>query len=236
MDHGERLISAAHEVAQLRAGIARDADLRRWSLALKHWQSQRLARTHADLLASERFHDAARFFLEDLYGTKDFSQRDAELARVIPLLARSLPDQALGTLADAVELDALSERMDEALARHLACDDASRIDEATYAQAYRAGSSQAQRLHQLDLVVGIGRSLDRLVRHPLLGRMLAMMGGPARLAGFGTMHDFLLRGFNAFRGIGGASEFLAQIDGRERVILQRLVGGACTGWTLVASP
>ena len=39
------------------------------------------ARTHADLLASERYHDAARFFLEDLYGTKDFSACDARVRR-----------------------------------------------------------------------------------------------------------------------------------------------------------
>lgn len=234
MDHAERLTRASHEVARLRAEIAGDAKLRGWSLALKHWQSERLARTHADLLASERYHDAARFFLEDLYGTKDFSARDAQLIRVIPALVRTLPAAALETLADAVELDALSESLDDALARHLRSGSPGDIDEASYADAYREASMRSEREHQLELVLHIGASLDRLVKLPMLGTMLRAMTVPARLAGFGAMQAFLLAGFDAFKGIGGASEFLGRIDRRERAIMLRLRDGARTGWTMVA--
>ena len=236
MDNAERLMSAAREVATMRERINADADLRRWSLAVKHWQAQRLAATHYDLLHEPRFRDAARFFLDDLYGAKDFSQRDAELARVIPKLARTLPDSALATLADAVELDAMSERLDESVALRLRKADAQQITEWGYAQGYRAVAARAEREHQLDLVVTIGRSLDRLVRHPLIGALLAAMGGPARLAGLGAMHEFLLSGFRAFKGIGGASEFLARIDERERVIVDRLYAGEQRGWTIVVTP
>ena len=232
MDASERLLRAAAEVASLRAGIAADARLRGWSQALKHWQSARLAATHADLLAEPRHREAARFFLDDLYGAKDFSQRDAELGHVIPVLVRTLPESALATLADAVELDALSERLDEAMARLLREDDEAGIDEAAYARAYRACAPMADREHQLDLVLAIGRSLDRLVRMPLLGALLSAMAGPARLAGVPTMHDFLLRGFRAFKGIGGASAFLARIDARERDLLHALYAGQDTGWTI----
>ena len=231
MDHSERLLRAAAEVASLRAGIAADARLRQWSSALKHWQSARLAVTHADLLAEPRHREAARFFLDDLYGAKDFSQRDAELGHVIPVLVRTLPGSALATLADAVELDALSERLDEAMASLLRRDEASGIDEAAYARAYRESAPMADREHQLDLVLSIGRSLDRLVRMPLLGGLLRAMAGPARLAGVPTMHEFLVRGFGAFKGIGGASGFLARIDARERDILHALYAGQDTGWT-----
>ena len=231
MDHSERLLRAAAQVASLRAGIANDRRLRGWSMALKQWQAGRLAATHADLLGEPRYRSAARFFLDDLYGAKHFAQRDIELAHVIPTLARRLPDGALATLADAVELDALSERLDEAMAGSLRRDDAAGIDEAAYAEAYRGSASRAEREHQLDLVLAIGRSLDRLVRGPLLGTLLAAMAGPARLAGVPTMHDFLVRGFRAFKEIGGASEFLCRIDARERAILRELYAGASTGWT-----
>ena len=231
MDNAERLTGAAREVATMRERINTDADLRRWSMAVKHWQAQRLAGTHYDLLHEPRFRDAARFFLDDLYGAKDFSQRDGELARVIPKLARTLPDAALATLADAVELDALSERLDEDIALRLRRADPGAISESAYASAYRAVASRSEREHQLDLVLAIGRSLDRLVRHPLIGTLLAAMGGPARLAGLAAMHEFLLAGFRAFKGIGGASEFLARIDERERLILERLYAGDEHGWT-----
>ena len=233
MEHAQRLGIASREVARLRAGIAADESRRRWSLALKHWQSARLARTHADLLQTPRYHDAARFFLDDLYGTKDFTARDAELVRVVPTLVRTMPDAALATLADAVELDALSESLDEALAARLRCDDPGLIGEASYADAYLQASTRALREHQLELVLGIGTSLDRLVRHPLLGTMLRAMGPPARLAGFGEMQEFLMTGFNAFRGLGGAGDFLAKVQRRERVIIERLYAGERTCWTLV---
>lgn len=231
MNHSERLLAAAREVSQLRARIAADPVLRESCSAVKRWQSSRLAATHADLLGEPRYSEAARFFLDDLYGEKDFSRRDAEFERVIPVLARALPDAALATLADAVELDALTEDLDVEVARALCEADQRSIDEATYAAAYRAAAPLEARGRQLDLVMTVGRSLDRLVRMPLLGGLLAAMGGPARAAGFAQIHDFLRRGYTAFRGIGGASGFLGRIDRRERLIMKRLYEGVNSGWT-----
>jgi hypothetical protein len=110
------LRAAAAEVSALRGMTDVDATVRARRDELRAWQARRLTRTHADLLASPRYATATRFFLYELYGAKDFSQRDAELTRVIPTLSRFLPEAALGTIADAVELDALTERLDLATA------------------------------------------------------------------------------------------------------------------------
>lgn len=233
MEHGDRLERAAAEVAAQRQRLAADPVLRERSAALKRWQAGRLARTHGDFLNEPRYRAAARFFLDDLYGGHDFARRDAELARVIPTLTRMLPDSALATLADAVELDALSERLDEAVTDALGARLEKGIDEAQYARAYRRACPRAEREHQLDLLLAIGRSLDRLVRHPLIGGILKAMAVPARMAGFSATHEFLVRGFDAFGEIGGASEFLRRIDGRERAILERLSSGQTTDWTYV---
>lgn len=214
---GERLTRAAKEVAQLRRRIADDRDLATWTRALKQWQSARLARTHRDYLDDPRYRDAARFFLDDLYGAKDFSQRDGELIRVIPTLTRTLPEQALDALADAVELDALSERLDEQVAVRLRAADSSAITEQAYAQAFREAGSLDERHRQLALVERIGTRLVKLVRHPLLGGLLKTMAVPARLAGVSTLHDFLVRGFSAFRAMGSeAARFVEAIERRER--------------------
>ena len=45
-------------------------------IQLRAWQMERLAQTHAALLASERYGPACRFFLSDLFAPRDFSQRD----------------------------------------------------------------------------------------------------------------------------------------------------------------
>lgn len=96
----------------LRAAYAQDAQLRTQVLALKAWQAARLARTYTDLLASPRYHDAAQFFLEQLYGARDFSQRDADVERILPKMTRLLPEAALTMIAGAVELDERSESLD----------------------------------------------------------------------------------------------------------------------------
>ncbi|MCU0812539.1 MAG: hypothetical protein MUE59_16210 [Thiobacillaceae bacterium] len=198
-------------------------------LRLREWQAGRLARTHADLLASPRFGEAAQFFLSDLYGPKDFSSRDEEVERILPLLIKMLPASALRTVALAVELDALSEELDSAMIAELSraglidC-----IDEDAYAAAYRAVGCQAERERQILLIRETGEALDRLARKPLLSGMLKLMRGPAHLAGLGELHEFLERGFNAFRGMGSASEFLDAIDSKEQKLLARLFAGVAS--------
>ena len=225
MSAAERLRAAAAEVADLRARPATNSAVRSRHRSLRRWQAARLAETHADLLASARYAAPTRFFLDELYGVKDFSQRDGELARVIPTLIRLLPEAALQTLADAVELDALSERLDARMAQALADDPAcpaDGIDEAAYIRAFRTVGEWADRDAQIDRVEQVGQALDRLVRHPLLGRLLSAMEGPARLAGLSAMQAFLASGFQAFKTMGGAQVFLDTVLTRERALMARL--------------
>ena len=59
--------------------------------ALKRYQQRRFAHTYDDLLKTSRYGPAARFFLDELYGPRDYSERDAQFARVVPALARLSP-------------------------------------------------------------------------------------------------------------------------------------------------
>ena len=187
--------------------------------AVKAWQAKRLASSHADLLGSERYGDAARFFLNDLYGPQDLSGRDKDLERLLPMMIKLLPEKALLTIVKAIELDALSEQLDRALADQLQSLQefgvAGADFENLYGQAYCLASGPAQRAEQTAAVLDIGQSLERLVRQPFLGTLLASMSGPARVAGLSVMHDFLMRGFGAFKRMNGASVFLAEIYQRE---------------------
>ena len=70
----------------------------------------------------------------------------------------------------------------------------------------------------------------------MIGRLLKSMAGPARLAGLSQMQDFLVRGFEAFRAIGGAAAFLQAIEARERAILESIYAGAQEGWDGSAEP
>ncbi len=189
---------------------------------VKQFQSDRLAKTYADLLVDPTYRAPARFFLNDLYGDKDFSQRDSELQRVIPALQRFLPEAALGTIADAVELDSLSEQLDRALAQHI--QHVADCSLPVYRQAYQQVEHEFPqfRERQMILVQAIGKSLNSLVRKPLLGGLIKSMGPVAHAAGLSSMHDFLTRGFSAFKAMGDAHPFLNIIQSREQAIHQAL--------------
>ena len=207
---------------QLRGREARDGLAPRLS-ELKRWQQERLARTYADLKAQPRYEAATRFFLEDLYGPKDFSGRDAAMLRIYPMLVRMLPESAVQTAALAIEVDALSEALDHKLVEVLPDGP---IDDASYAKAYRESSMKAERERQIELIGEVGKRLDRLVTKPMLMRTLKLMRTPAKVAGLADLQEFLERGFDAFRAMGGATEFLGTIQARERAIASRLFSSA----------
>ena len=68
----------------------------------------------------------------------------------------------------------------------------------------------------MQLVMSIGSTLNTLVRKPLLGGLLKSMGPVALAAGVGTMHDFLSRGFTAYKAMREAQPFLQMIESREQ--------------------
>lgn len=189
---------------------------------VKRWQAKRLAHTYADLARTRRYRDATAFFLEEVYGEKDFSRRDEEMLRIVPAMARILPASAVQTAGLAIELEALTEELDQRLAAHLG---EVAIDEASYARACRAASPRRERDHQVALVRAVGERLDQLVKKPFVGRTLKLMGRPARLAGLSGLQDFLERGYAAFREMDGAGEFLATFEEREAQVLDRIYDG-----------
>ncbi len=221
MTYKQRLADALTRVIALRRTLQADAAVtERWR-AVKRYQSERLQRTYADLLGSTRYRAAAEFFLQDLYGEKDFEQRDQEALRIVPKLAMMLPERAVETMALAVELDELSELLDSRVATQLRLP----IDDASYADAYRRAGTRPERERQIAMVDSIGRTLDRLARMPLLAGMLHLMRGPAEAAGLQHLQLFLMRGFDSFRAMRGAGEFLDIVRARETALMQRMFEG-----------
>jgi hypothetical protein len=191
--------------------------------ALKDWQARRLDQTYADMTRQPRYAAAMRFFLEDLYGQKDFTERDDDMTRILPMLSKILPESAVETAALAMELEVLTEELDHRVASALPARGA--ITEESYAAAYREATTRAQRRKQVALGVAVGKRLDSLVRKPFFLRTLKLMRTPARVAGLGKLQDFLERGFAAFDAIGGADEFLAALEAREHAVIDDLFSG-----------
>lgn len=220
----QRLVSELDRSKCLRARALEDDTYAARRTKLREWQARRLARTHADLLESPRFHAGTDFFLTDLYGTKDLSESIDEVRRVVPAMVRVLPTSALETIADAIELAALSEDLDAALVGALGPHEEP-ISAAAYAAAYRKVGRRSDRIRQIGLIARLGQSLDSLKRKPFVGVGLRMMRKPAAIAGFGRLHSFLERGYAAFRMMSGSAEFLTIVAEREMQVSEALFSG-----------
>jgi hypothetical protein len=187
---------------------------------LRVWQSARLARTYQDFRADPRYSQAVEFFLTDLYGPQEFTDRNQDLRRAWRRLRRALPSAAMSVLGQAVELEVLTLELDHAMVRALG---AAQVTDALYATAYRTVDHLAARLRQIDLIIGIGTDLDRIVSRAWLGALLHAAHVPAHAAGFGELQDFLERGYAAFRRMRGAQGLLCAIRERETLFMQAML-------------
>lgn len=201
--------------------VLRDGDpgLDRRVQAVKHYQQRRFARGYADLLADARYGGAARFFLDELYGPRDYRERDAQFARVVPALVKLFPHEVVSTVVALSELHALSESLDTAMAVALAGE---HVDAAAYVSAWQSTARADDRERQIELTSEVGEALDAYTRSPWLRNSLRMMRGPARVAGLSQLQQFLEAGFDTFRAMRGGASFLALIAQRERALKERL--------------
>ena len=231
MDAAHTIRDAVERVGAMRVEANSKPGLHTALVAVKALQAKRFSGTYKDLLASQDYGPAARFFLEDLYSDKDYSQRDAQFSRIAGALQRLFPEQVISTAVALAQLHLLTEELDWKMASewetppHAATNDAA----TKYVSAWRAVGRDPDRKRQLEIVLTVGRDLDRLTRTPGLRLMLRMMRGPARAAGLGNLQDFLETGFDTFAKMTGrgrsAQAFLTTIQARESQWIERLSFG-----------
>lgn len=199
----------------------------RWLPELRRWQAARLHRSFARFLRDPRRAAAAEFFLTDVYGDHDFTRRDADIARVLPMMQKLLPKMLLGTVADAIELGALSHALDLRMAQTLQslAPGRRKLDEALYARAYRAAGLPRLRARQISLIRSVGGGFGRALGLPGVAALLAFSRGPARLAGLSELQGFLERGYAAFDELGDVESFVVEIERDEREASRRLFAG-----------
>lgn len=228
-----RLTHGLDRAAEVRASMEADADQAARRQILRAWQAERLAATYPDLLQSPRYKATAEFFLSDIYGPSDLTRHEPSVRKLVPMMEKLLPAAGLDTIADAVELNAVSESLDADMTAVLG-GEVLQLDAARYAAAYRAVGRGPERERQIQLICDLGRSLDKLTRQPFIGPTLAMMRKPAKPAGLAELQSFLERGYTAFRGMKGADEFLDTIATREHQLLEAMFAGDDTRLASIA--
>ncbi|MBO9880426.1 hypothetical protein [Xanthomonas sp. D-109] len=199
----------------------------RWLQELRRWQSERLERSFEHFLEDPQRRPAAMFFLTDVYGDRDFSRRDADIVKVLPMMQRLMPASLLDTVADGIELGALTHALDLRMAEALQAlaPRRKRLDEALYAEAYRQTGLPRLRQRQIDLIARVGLGLVKAVHTPGVRMLLRFARGPAKAAGLSELQGFLERGFDAFSKLGDAEGFIGDIETTERAVSKRLFAG-----------
>ncbi|HEY1036644.1 MAG TPA: hypothetical protein VGE09_16840 [Pseudoxanthomonas sp.] len=196
----------------------------RWLPELRRWQAARLETSFIHFLNDPKRRAAAMFFLTDVYGDHDFSRRDANVAKVMPMMQRLLPGAVLGTVAHGIELGALTHALDMRMAEalHRLAPGRRKLDADLYGRAYREVGLPRLRGHQIDLIAEVGVGLAQAVKTPGVATLLKLSRGPAKATGLGELQGFLERGFAAFAALGDGKAFVRDIEKAERTISRRL--------------
>ena len=234
MDSAHTIRDAVARVAYLRRLTLSNPELAATTKAVKRFQAERFMGTYPDLLASEEYGGATRFFLTELYSDKDYAERDAQFSRIAGALQTFFPKQVVATAVSLAELHVLTEDLDHQMAvqwmqqSHLLRQEglADPGEVVQYMRAWQAVGCSPERDRQLETVLAVGAELDRLTRTRGLRVMLKMMRRPAVSAGLDSLQRFLELGFDTFAAMSGngarAMEFLGIIRQREARWLKQL--------------
>ncbi len=194
---------------------------------LRQWQVERLQQTYSDFLGDKQFRPACQFFMSDVYGPRDFSQRDHDFERLHESLARYVPESMLRVLRETIELNRLTYSLDQALLAVLVEElgMSQTLTGELYTQAYRRCDNYAAREQQIDRLVKLVRETGRVTKLPLVGVSLKLARKPAQRAGWSAVYDFLAYGLNASQSIDDIAPLAEAIERRERWILEQIYAG-----------
>lgn len=187
---------------------------------VRHIQIQRFRDFYADLLVDPLHSQATHFFLAELYGAQDYTERDAQFARIAGAVERLFPDKVMTLAVELAEVHALTEELDWRMADtwqalSLPLDGPAHVLSQGYTACWQCVGRQADRRHQLDAVLRMGWRLADVVGVPGLRMALRLMRRPAQAAGLAALQRVLEEGFDAFKSMGTADTFLNAIAARE---------------------
>lgn len=208
-------------VAHLR-GVAQHGPIDAALREVKRLQAQRFEGTYADFLGDPMYTAATRFFLEELYGEHDFSQRDDQFARIAGAIERLFPAAVAQLAVDLAETHALTESLDHDMAKHWASLDQRLTASERYVRSWRLTGERSLRERQLAVVQHMGAELQHMTRKKPLLFALKLMRQPAHAAGLGTLQQFLERGFSSFASMADPTVLMNAIAEREAIWIQRL--------------
>lgn len=192
--------------------------------AVRARRATRMRGTYADLRAIPRYRAATDFLIDDLFGAGNLGARVHQLKAAEAAMLKTMPTALLRTLVEAIHLTAMIIETDITLAAYLREQGvvADELNDSMLAEACRKKINFERYKAQARSVCVLGTEIDAVISKPFVGTALRMCRKPAQLMGLGELQDFLERGFDAFKKMRGAGEFLAIFDERENTVYERI--------------
>lgn len=210
--------------------VHQDPVLKQQVEQVRRWQADRMARTHEKAFSQPQNRLMADYFLNRLYGAKDFETLAQQFRRLIPLatkLEALVPGTALRTGTLGIELSVRNMQLDEQLARviYQEMGHTGPLTEEVMRQAYLQADQQKERLSMLDLLDELGTGLDKYVRSFVIQSVFKLAKKSAYKHDFAPVYDFTGEGFAAMKPLKSAASFINQYTQVERNIVARVHRG-----------
>lgn len=193
---------------------------------LQQWQVERLKHTHSDLLESKAYRAPTEFILTEIYGGIDLSDLVSEIGRATSKALKIFPERVMGTAAMALEFNALTAELDEAMTHYLFEKlGAPQIHAENYVEAYANLDNFELRRQQVELGNQLAKSIDKYVKSKLLYGAFKVARKPAMASGYGTLYGFMDRGFTVLRPIDSTHRLLTLIAEPEQAFISQIEAG-----------
>jgi hypothetical protein len=187
------------------------------------FQIARLKRTYTDFLADPRHQPLAKFFLEDVYTTKDKDERNRGFLSVYDHFKNKLGKDVIDNLGRLIRLNELTDELDFKMVKKFQeLGIGSTFSEDEYEEAYYLCDNYDARLEQLHLIAHSVIYFHRLSHIRGIGIVLAIIRPYALIKGARVLMDFLQAGYRAFKSVDEIDEFEEAIKKRELERLNRI--------------
>ena len=158
-----------------------DAQFTRLKRTLQQFQSYRLSRTYADLMADPEYQRMAQFFFGKLYAPEDFAFRDQSIKTLHRVLKGAVYRGMVSAVGLVIELHELSDRLDDRMVEEMIEQDVGEdMDLAQYAEVYRSLDNEDERIYQIQLIGRVTRAFHKLSHKWMVGVSLKGHRSPHR--------------------------------------------------------
>ena len=191
--------------------------------ALIRFQVKRLKGTYEDFLDRPEYREITQFFLNEVYTTKDVTERNSGFKKVYEKFKGKIGASLANNLAKLVDLNDLSEELDfKMVAKLHQMGVGEKFSEDEYEEAYYLTDIYKERKEQIDLIVKSLRTFHALSKYKSIGITLSVIRPYALLKGARSLMDFMQEGYRVFRVTKDVAPFEKVIFEREMKRLDRI--------------